>query len=357
MMQAVKPPRNLIKSAVNAVFDPNAANFWLQKIDPTWSVNQSLGKIVERTQVANDTVSLKIAVNRKFQFGEAGQHHPVIVTTQGRCFERTYSLTKIDTQHVLLTAKKVDQGVVSSWINDIAQVGDIVEFGAPYGDMTLESVNTPLLMLAAGSGITPMYSLIKALLQQEKKLVHPVKLMYWAKKTEDLAFQTELVALANQHSNFNVEFFTTQDEEADSRLEDSHLTAIEYLDQYTVYACGPAGFVQLAEQLTDTRVHKFKGEAFSVEPFISDETGFVQVTLTKSNKVVTIPKGQSILASLEQQNIRPQHGCRMGVCNKCACHKAQGATKNLVNGAENTEPGNLLKICINSAQSDLTIDL
>lgn len=83
----------------------------------------------------------------------------------------------------------------------------------------------------------------------------------------------------------------------------------------------------------------------------------MNVTLTQSNKVVSIPKGQSILASLEQQNIKPNHGCRMGICNKCACNKVEGSTKNLVNGAQNKEPGNLLKICVNSAQTDLVIDL
>jgi hypothetical protein len=47
----------------------------------------------------------------------------------------------------------------------------------------------------------------------------------------------------------------------------------------------------------------------------------------------------------------------MGICNKCVCNKVEGSTKNLVNGGQNSEPGNLLKICVNSAQSDLVIDL
>ena len=47
----------------------------------------------------------------------------------------------------------------------------------------------------------------------------------------------------------------------------------------------------------------------------------------------------------------------MGICNKCACNKAEGSTKNLVDGSQNNEPGNLLKICVNSAQTDLVIDL
>ncbi len=87
------------------------------------------------------------------------------------------------------------------------------------------------------------------------------------------------------------------------------------------------------------------------------DIGFVNVTLLKSKKVIAIPKGQSILTSLEQQNIKPTHGCRMGICNKCVCNKVEGSTKNMVNGSQNAEPGNVLKICVNSAQSDLVIDL
>jgi hypothetical protein len=47
----------------------------------------------------------------------------------------------------------------------------------------------------------------------------------------------------------------------------------------------------------------------------------------------------------------------MGICNKCVCKKAEGATRNLVNGAQHAEPGSLLKLCVNSAQTDLIIDL
>mgnify|MGYP001559223262 FL=1 len=131
---------------------------------------------------------------------------------------------------------------------------------------------------------------------------------------------------------------------------------LQNLENSIVYCCGPSGFVSKAEQLF-AQAKQFKGEAFSMSLADLSDTGFINVTLTQSKKIVSIPKGQSILVSLEQQNIKPTHGCRMGICNKCACNKVEGSTKNLVNGAQNTEPGNLLKICINSAQTDLVIDL
>jgi ferredoxin-NADP reductase len=86
--------------------------------------------------------------------GAAGQHHPVTVEIAGRHYERTYSLMQLDADHLCLTVKKVDQGLVSSWLVEQAKVGDIVYLGQPYGDMQ-QHIQTPnLLLLAAGSGIT-----------------------------------------------------------------------------------------------------------------------------------------------------------------------------------------------------------
>lgn len=356
-MHAIEKQKSPMQSLAESVFDTHTANFWLQKINPLWSVSQPLGKIIEIQSAATDTVSLKIKVNRHFLMGKAGQHHPVIVEIAGRRYERTYSLTQLDQHHVLLTVKRIAQGVVSQWLCNTAKVGDVLQFGQPYGDMTVTPEQQPaLILLAAGSGITPMYSLLKALDYSNKISTQTITLMYWVKQHADAAFANYFENLAQQHTNFKVHIFHTQEAPCDARLNKNHIDFIQDLSNSTVYACGPSGFVNTAEQLF-TSAKNFKSEAFSLTPIISDEGGFINVTLTKSNKTIAIRKGQSILVGLEQQNIQPQHGCRMGICNKCSCNKVQGATKNLVNGIENTEPRNSLRICVNSAQTDLIIDI
>lgn len=356
-MQALAKRKSPIGFFKASVIDQHAINFWMQKLNPLWSLNQPLGKIVHKENAAQDMVSLKIQVNRQFNFGAAGQHHPVFVVVNGIRYERSYSLTQLDQQHVLLTIKKVAGGKVSQWAAETAQVGDIIEFGQPFGDMTLSNdAAAPLVLLAAGSGITPMLSLLEQLSKSGQLAQQPVQLLYWVKQYADAAFQARFEALAEAHSNFSFQVFATQEQPAAERLNQRHLTEMQNIEQATVYACGPSGFVVQAETVF-AQAKVFKSEAFSMSLGDNTETGFVNVTLTQSNKVVSIPKGQSILASLEQQNIKPNHGCRMGICNKCACNKVEGSTKNLVNGAQNKEPGNLLKICVNSAQTDLVIDL
>lgn len=355
-MHAIEKQKSPVNSMFDIVLGQHSVNFWLQKINPLWSVQQALGKIVQKQQSAADTVSLTIQVNRHFKMGQAGQHHPIIIEVKGIRYERTYSLTQLDHQHVLLTVKKVDQGIVSQWLNDRAKIDDVIEFGVPYGEMLLPKTPQSLILLAAGSGITPMYSLIQKLATTRQLDQQAVHLMYWVKKHEDVAFKQAFDHFSEQFPQFKFEVFYTQEQHADSRLNVEHLGHIEDLQHSTVYVCGPSGFVTTAETLFEN-VQDFKSEAFSLSPVITDDTGFINVTLTQSNKVVAIPKGQSILVGLEQQNIKPQHGCRMGICNKCACNKAQGATKNLVNGSENSEPNNLLRICVNTAQTDLVIDI
>ncbi|EPF75912.1 ferredoxin reductase [Acinetobacter rudis] len=339
---------------LNSVLDTDMANFWLQRFNAIWSVDQALGRVVAIDQSVASMSSLKIKVNRHFQFGQAGQHHPVIVEIAGSRYERSYSLTQIDAQHVLLSVKKVTEGIVSSYLNEKIEVGDVLEFGQPYGDMCLTNQCKELLLFAAGSGITPMYSLITQWLIDGAS--YPVQLFYWVKKHEDAAFKSYLEQLQQQHANFKVHLFYTQEPQADSRLNESHLQGLSSLEQSHVYACGPAAFVAQAEQLLAS-AEVFKSEAFSLNLEPSETTGTVQVTLSKSNTTVTIPKGQSILVGLEQQNLKPTHGCRMGICNKCVCQKVQGSSRNLVNGSTNHEPRNALKICVNTAETDLVIDL
>ena len=355
-MQAIEKRASLFNSMAQSVMNSHDANFWLQKINPLWSMNQPLAKVVKKQIVAKDMVSLILQCNRHVQRGVAGQHHPVTVEIAGRHYERTYSLMQVDADHLCLTVKKVDQGLVSSWLVDQSQTGDILRLGQPYGEMQ-QQVQTPrLLLLAAGSGITPMLSLIEAFCQSRQLKAIFVQLMYWVKTHEDAAYAEYLKEVAENFPNFTYQIFYTQQQ--DQRLNQSHVNQLKSLNETTVYACGPSGFAATAETLFK-HVASIQTEAFSLSQFDTDatDTGFINVTLTQSNKTLAIPKGQSILSSLEHQGIKPKHGCRMGICNKCACTKAQGSTRNLLNGSANHEPSQLLKICVNSAQSDLVIDL
>jgi ferredoxin len=83
----------------------------------------------------------------------------------------------------------------------------------------------------------------------------------------------------------------------------------------------------------------------------------VQVTLARSARVLTLPRGASLLEALEAAGVTPPSGCRMGICNTCACGKRAGSTRHLHTGALEHEPVTALRLCVNRASSDLILEL
>lgn len=346
-----------LKFLSSSIYDTHILNFWAQKINPLWSMDQMLGRITKKEHVAKGMVSLTVECNKRMNYGVAGQHHPVIVEIAGRRLERTYSLTRLDATHVQLTFKTVSGGTVSTWLADVAQIGDIIEFGQPYGDMLCEGYpEKDVVLLAAGSGITPMFSMLHQLAHTGQLAAYHMTLMYWVKHEDEAAFKDQFEAWSHQYPNFKYQIFCTQDEGAVARLNEQHVEAYGDLHEHAVFACGPSGFVNSARDLFHA-ARLFKSEAFTLSPIEITEEGTVTVTLKKSQKIFVIPKNRSILEALEEANERPVYGCRMGICNKCSCNKISGVTTNITNQAEHAEPGSPVRICVNSAKSDLVLDL
>ncbi|MEO6687632.1 MAG: 2Fe-2S iron-sulfur cluster-binding protein, partial [Dokdonella sp.] len=124
-----------------------------------------------------------------------------------------------------------------------------------------------------------------------------------------------------------------------------------------VFACGPNGFVARARDLLGERVRSFQAEAFSPPARVVDDTASVQVTLATSGRTLQLSRGQSLLEGLEVAGLAPASGCRMGICNTCACEKISGSTRNLHTGERVDEPVSALRLCVNSAATDLVLDL
>ena len=351
----------------DSVFDRSTADFWLQRINPLWSTEEMRGRITQRQQISDDMYALTIQCNRQMDFGLAGQHHPVFVEINGIRYERNYSLTRLDPQHVALHVKHVAGGLVSTWLCEQAQIGDIIRFGAPYGEVEFPHFQSQrLAFLAAGSGITPVYSLLHDLHVTKCFADYQIHLLYWVSKQGELAFFEQFQQWQAQYPNFKVDYICTREpatanDPLHTRLSAQHVAQIDTIEDVAVFACGPSGFVETAQSLT-MNAKQFQGEAlYFSTPNVSDTAStaveYVDLHLTRSNKHVQIKKGESILSALEAENIRPQHGCRMGICNKCACQKVSGSTQHIANKQQNHEAHQSLRICVNSAQSDLELDL
>jgi ferredoxin-NADP reductase len=357
-------PANRIRRLLKPVVAPSVFDFWASRLNPAWSWERPLARVVAREQASRDAVTLVLKPNRHWGGFQPGQHLNLGAEINGSRVTRSYSLTgppRADGR-IAITVKGIEGGKLSQYLCREARVGDVLELGAAFGDMTLpERLEGRWLFLAAGSGITPLMAMVRTLAGQGMPV--PLDLVYWARNREELCFAAELRALAASHANFKVHFALTREAEpvegeSSGRIDRALIDAlVGDPGERHVYACGPGGFVDAARSLFSASAPTFHAEAFTAPPRVVEDSGDVQVTLAASGRTLTLARGQSLLTALEAEGLKPASGCRMGICNTCTCGKSSGTTRNLNTGDLAGEPVSALKLCISSAVSDLVLDL
>lgn len=353
LSQAFRAARDLI--------DPAVFDFWTSRVNPLWTWERPMARLRERRQASADAVTLVLQTNRHFAGLRPGQHVNLGVEIEGARLTRSYSPSAVAGDRIEITVREVDGGRVSRHLCRDARVGEVFELGAAFGAMTLPAApRGSWLFLAAGSGITPLM----AMLRQLDVAGMPVELdlLYWARTRAEVCFIDELQALAAQHPGFRLHVALTREDDGRgafaSRIGETDLaTLVSQLDQRQAFACGPHGFVQSARSQLEGRVQRFDAEAFTPPQALPGETGTVEVLLSRSGRTLTVPRDRPLLQALEEQGVRPASGCRMGLCNTCACSKREGVTRNIQTNARSAEPDATVRICISAAATDLTLDL
>lgn len=344
---------------------PDVFDFWASRIDSTLSWNRPLARVRRVRRETADAVSIDLAANRHFAGLRPGQHLNLTVEIDGVRHTRSYSPTRIsaDARQLSITVREVEGGRVSRFLCNEARTGEVVELGAAFGDMTWpDAPQGRWLLLAAGSGITPMMSLIRSLAEMPEAQVQ-VDLLYWSRHRDTLCFSDELRQLAGADSRLRVHFgltgdaATRSDEFAGRPQLEALSSRLPDLASRRVYACGPDGFVNALREMLGSSVQSFDAEAFTPPPLVESTLGTVRVHLLRSDRVLELPSGSALLPALEAQGLRPAHGCRMGLCNSCACDKRSGTTQNLVSGLSDSEANPALRLCVSRPLSDLTLDL
>ncbi|NIK10210.1 ferredoxin-NADP reductase [Xanthomonas arboricola] len=335
---------------------PQLFDFWATRLNPLWTLERPMARLVARTPASRDAVTLVLRPNGHWQGLQAGQHVSLGVEIDGRRLLRSYSPTVLADGRLAITVKAIKGGLVSRYLAGDAPIGTVVSLDPAFGDMLLPTTPTPLLLLAAGSGITPMRALLQAAAQAGMPM--DVDLLYWVRQRDEACFVEEFEAMAAAHPRLRVRLLTTREGATPAARIDSYpLEQVADLSSRHVMVCGPGGFVQAARARLQGRVAAFQAEAFSVPVLDDGEAGEVQVQLSRSGRTLTLPRGQSLLEGLEAQGLRPKHGCRMGICNSCACARQAGTTRHLLTGERSNEPTAQVRLCISAPSTDLILDL
>ena len=368
------PATGALKRVIAPLIDPVAFDFWAARVNPLLSWERPLARVVARQVTARDCVTLVLRPNRHVPPVQAGQHVPVTVEVDGVRLTRSYSPSHVRTSYarrgggrkdcLAITVKRIPGGRVSSHLCQEVRVGDVLELGEAFGAMTLRPDVPRWLYVAAGSGITPLMSLLRA--QTAATAGVDVTLLYWARTRADLCFLDELRGLEKAADSgqpgVRVHIILTREatllpgEYSGRPSADLLAQLVPDLAERQVYACGTGGFVDSLRMLLADQVAGFEAEAFTLPERAAVVGAPVQVTLRRSGRVLDIPAGEALLPALEARGIHPKHGCRMGICNSCACDRISGTSENLNTGATQSEPG-VVRICISAARSDMTLDI
>lgn len=350
------------------VVDPEVFDFWVQHLNPAWSWSRPLATIVERRVEARDTVTLVLKPNGHVGGFLPGQHVNVSAQVNGRRVTRSYSLTNVPSRsrRMSITVKRVEGGALSTHLVQQARVGDVLGIGPAFGEMTLPAQpQGRWLFLAAGSGITPLMGLTRALAAQHMPV--ELTLLYWVKTHAELCFLQELRALSARFPQFRLQVIVTHEAlvvpgEAQGLISAQQLAElVPGLSEQQVFACGPGGFIEAARGLCEGTSQAFVAEGFTPAAPVAlpaaTDARMVRVTLQRTGRELQLSTGLSLLDALEAEGLNPPSGCRMGVCHSCVCPRVEGTTQDMQSGDTQSESNMAVRLCVSRACTDLTLDL
>ena len=224
-----------------------------------------------------------------------------------------------------------DVGLVSHHLHQTLQLGDEIRVDGPFGDFNLAVLHCERpLLLSAGSGITPMWAMLRD--ELAKRPNADIRFIHSARSPEDVIFASDLAALAEAHAGVRHALVLEQAPAAYpwvGRLTPAMLRELapDLLARH-VYLCGPAPYMAAvctmlaelglpAEQLHQESFGLPAGTS-STAPVAAGSDHF-WLTLKKSGKKVKILPGQTLLAALEGAGETMVAACRAGVCGACRC--------------------------------------
>ncbi|AHC43387.1 MULTISPECIES: NO-inducible flavohemoprotein [Bacillus] len=209
--------------------------------------------VIQKTKESKDITSfyIKPSDGSSLPGFEAGQYISIKVRIADSPYThiRQYSLSDASRKGAYRISVKKD-GAVSSHLHNEVQEGDKLEVSAPAGDFKLSSSEKPVVLISAGSGITPMMSMLKT--AAEKQPERSVTFIHAAKNGEYAAFGKEAEQAAENHPNINVIYVYSEPAEQDrsgdkpfysGRIDQTFLEQLHLNQDAECYLCGSAQFM------------------------------------------------------------------------------------------------------------------
>ena len=295
------------------------------------------------------SISFNVPENLKntFEF-KAGQYVTLKTILDGEEIRRDYSLcSSPKSGNLKVAVKEVKGGTFSAFANTTLKVGDLLEVAPPKGRFIFEpndSKTKNIALFAAGSGITPILSIIKCALEEE---IHSkIILVYGNKTTQDTMFLKELLDLQHQYSNrFSIQFVFSQADEDNAvfgRIEKSTVNYVmknkyKHIDVDAYYICGPEEMIHTVKSvltehgIAEDRIHfeLFKAAKQTDTPVKNITSGKTRVTVMLDDVETTFEMSpeQSVLDAALDEDLDAPYSCQGGICSSCLAKLKEGEVK------------------------------
>jgi ferredoxin-NADP reductase/MOSC domain-containing protein YiiM len=278
-----------------------------------------------------------------------------------------------------ISIKREAHGQVSSWLHANLGAGSVLDVAAPRGDFYLGDATTPVALISAGVGITPMLAMLHALAAARSQ-----RDVYWLHTTRNAdthAFAAEVDDLVGHLPHIHRHVFYTAGDPTGAdvtrgRLDLKAIAALKLPGDTDAYLCGPQGFMAAmrnalgAVGIAQERIHAESfGALASINPGVvaaphpppHQPAGAPgdgpRITFTRSAIAVNwSPEYHSLLELAEACDVPTRYSCRSGVCHTCVTDVLDGTTVYRAPPLEEPAAGTVL-VCIAVPGSDLVLDL
>jgi ferredoxin-NADP reductase len=342
---------------------PPGIDGYLEQINPMLVTGECRAEVLTVEQGTEDSVTLTLRPNRVWQGVRAGQFVQVSVEIDGVRHTRCYSPASAEGsgRELEITIKRHPDGLVSNFLGDHAHPGMVLGLSQADGDFHLpESRPDSILLIGAGSGITPLMGILRTLFGEGYS--GKVALIQYAPDPERTIYREELVRLAAENPNLELARSYTRAPgvgELDGHFSPAHLPQADpSFATAETFACGPPGLLDAVRGTWANGLeHRLHVESFVPPSLIPvGESGTGSIRFAESGVEVQ-NTGAPVLIQAEEAGVPAQSGCRMGICHSCTCRKLSGTVKNLLTEEISSGPDESIQLCVSAALSDIVIDL
>ncbi|MGE2816980.1 ferredoxin reductase [Mycobacterium heidelbergense] len=361
------PGWHALRKLAARITTPLLPDDYLHLANPLWSARELRGRILDVRRETEDSATLVIKPGWGFSFDyQPGQYMGIGLLVDGRWRWRSYSLTSSPAETsrstlrsgaartVTITVKAMPEGFLSSHLVAGVEPGTIVRLAAPQGNFVLpDPAPASILFLTAGSGITPVMSMLRTLARRDQ--ITDIAHLHSVPTESDMMFGAELSALAADQPGYQLRVRETRTQ---GRLDLGALDReVPDWRQRHTWACGPEGLLTQAERVWSAagigdRLHL---ERFAVSKAAPAGAGGT-VTFARSGRAVAADAATSLMDAGEGAGVQMPFGCRMGICQSCVVNLVEGHVRDLRTGREH-DPGTRVQTCVSAASGDCVIDI